>query len=318
MTGNELLDKLSLIDPAYVEEADREPKKKSYSWLKFGALAACLCLIIIGVVLQREPTDGIQDAVSNHFLAFPISLDSAPAALYHPISFEDRQKYGLVPADAIGLDERNTYHITESDLGEWMGAVSSCGDESLIGCDVYHFAKYPDKDSICIVDTPTGYAFYVCHWLYTEPAIGDTADVLLAVYDLPQSLETMELLTPSLQPIKEITDAAAMDAVFALISGKTNMGLAESNRRFAQAWYDAYGNEDVFFSEEAGYCKYRDVASIEKAQALWTEGEQVILITTERGYQMTIDFFPAVGVVSIGNGYYALTAAETELLRSLF
>ena len=318
MTGNELLDKLSLIDPAYVEEADREPKKKSYSWLKFGALAACLCLIIIGVVLQREPTDGIQDIVRNHLLAFPISLDSAPAALYHPISFEERQQYGLVPADAIGLDESNTYHITESDLGEWMGVVTSCGDESLIGCDVYHFAKYPDKDSICIVDTPAGYAFYVCHWLYTEPAIGDAADVLLAVYDLPQSLETMELLTPSLQPIKEITDAAAMDAVFALISGKTNMGLAESNRRFAQAWYDAYGNEDVFFSEEAGYCKYRDAASVEKAQALWTEGGQVILITTERGYQMTIDFFPAVGVVSIGNGYYELTAAEMELLRSLF
>lgn len=318
MTGNELLDKLSLIDPAYVEEADREPKKKNYSWLKFGALAACLCLIIIGVVLQREPTDRIQNIVSNHLLAFPISLDSTPAALYHPISFEDRQKYGLVPADAIGLDESNTYHITESDLGEWMGAVTSCGDESLIGCDVYHFAKYPDKDSICIVDTPTGYAFYVCHWLYTEPAIGDTADVLLAVYDLPQSLETMELLTPSLQPIKEITDTAAMDAVFALISGKTNMGLAESNRRFAQAWYEAYGNDDVFFSEEAGYCKYRDAASVEKAQALWTEGGQVILITTERGYQMMIDFFPAVGVVSIGNGYYELTAAETELLRSLF
>lgn len=318
MTGNELLDKLSLIDPAYVEEADREPKKKNYSWLKFGALAACLCLIIIGVVLQREPTDGMQDAVSEHLLAFPISLDSAPAALYHPISFEDRQQYGLVPADAISLDESNTYHITESDLGEWMGVVTSCGDESLIGCDVYHFAKYPDKDSICIVDTPTGYAFYVCHWLYTEPAIGDTADVLLAVHDLPQSLETMELLTPSLQPIKEITDTTAMDAVFALISGKTNMGLAESNRRFAQAWYDAYGNEDVFFSEEAGYCKYRNVDSIEKARALWTEGEQVILITTERGYQMTIDFFPAVGVVSIGNGYYELTAAEMELFRSLF
>lgn len=318
MTGNDLLDKLSLIDPAYVEEADREPKKKSYSWLKFGALAACLCLIIIGVVLQREPTDGVQNIVSDHLLAFPISLDSAPAALYHPISFEERQQYGLVPADAIGLDERNTYHITESDLGEWMGAVSSCGDESLIGCDVYHFAKYPDKDSICIVDTPTGYAFYVCHWLYTEPAIGDTADVLLAVYDLPQSLETMELLTPSLQPIKDITDTTVMDAVFSLIGGKTNMGLAESNRRFAQAWYEAYGNDDVFFSEEAGYCKYRDAASVEKAQALWTEGGQVILITTERGYQMMIDFFPAVGVVSIGNGYYELTAAEMELLRSLF
>lgn len=318
MRGNELLDKMALIDPAYVEAADQAPKKKNYSWLKFGAMAACLCLIIIGVVLQREPTDGMQDAVSNHLLAFPISLDSAPAALYHPISFEDRQQYGLVPADAIGLDESSTYHITESDLGEWMGTVTSCGDESLIGCNVYHFAKYPNKDSICIVDTPNGYAFYVCHWLYTEPAIGDTADVLLAVYDLPQSMEKMELYTPSLQPVREITDTAEIDVVFALLIGKTNIGLAQSNRRFAQAWYEAYGNDDVFFSEESGSCKYRNTDSIEKAQALWTEGEQVILITTDRGYQLTIDLFPVVGIASIGNGYYELTAAESEMLRSLF
>lgn len=317
MRGNELLDKMALIDPAYVEAADQTPKKKNYSWLKFGALAACLCLIIIGVVLQREPTDGMQDSVSNHLLAFPISLDSAPAALYHPISFEDRQQYGLVPADAIGLDESNTYKITESDLGEWMGTVISCGDESLIGCNVYHFAKYPNKDSICIVDTPNGYAFYVCHWLYTEPAIGDTADVYLSVYGLPESLETMELCTPSLQPVREITDTAEIDVVFALLSGKTNIGLAESNQRFAQAWYDAYGNDDVFFSEESGYCKYRNTDSIEKAKALWTEGEQVILITTDRGYQMAIDFFPAVGIVRNGNGYYDLTADEVETLTSL-
>ena len=60
------------------------------------------------------------------------------------------------------------------------------------------------------------------------------------------------------------------------------------------------------------------VSGQNRSDGLWTEGEQVILITTERGYQMTIDFFPAVGVAAIGNGYYELTAAETELLRSLF
>ena len=157
MTGNELLDKLSLIDPAYVEEADREPKKKNYSWLKFGALAACLCLIIIGVVLQREPTDG----VVTELLGYSISINGDTSVQYSPISFEERRQYGLVPDDAIGLDESNTYKITEADLGESMGVVTECVIESLIGCDVYHFAKYPDTDSICIVDTPHGYEFYV-------------------------------------------------------------------------------------------------------------------------------------------------------------
>ena len=49
MRGNELLDKMELVAPAYVEAADVKPKKKS--WLKWGALAACLCLIVFGATL---------------------------------------------------------------------------------------------------------------------------------------------------------------------------------------------------------------------------------------------------------------------------
>lgn len=44
MKGNELLEKMALIDPAYLEAADAVPKRK-ISWARFGALAACLCLI---------------------------------------------------------------------------------------------------------------------------------------------------------------------------------------------------------------------------------------------------------------------------------
>lgn len=45
MRGNEFLDKMELIDPAYIEAADTKPKKKENVWGKWGALAACLCLI---------------------------------------------------------------------------------------------------------------------------------------------------------------------------------------------------------------------------------------------------------------------------------
>lgn len=64
-------------------------------------------------------------------------------AVYFPISFDERRTYGLVDVDAIGLTKENTYKITEHDLGELMGIVNACGDEALVGCKVYHFAKYP-------------------------------------------------------------------------------------------------------------------------------------------------------------------------------
>ena len=51
MRGNELLDHMNLIDPAYVEAADRLPHKKKQPIVKWSALAACLCLAIAGTLI---------------------------------------------------------------------------------------------------------------------------------------------------------------------------------------------------------------------------------------------------------------------------
>lgn len=48
MRGNEFLDKMELIDPAYIEAADIQPNKKKSVWVKWGAMAACLCLLLVG------------------------------------------------------------------------------------------------------------------------------------------------------------------------------------------------------------------------------------------------------------------------------
>ena len=55
MRGNELLDKMELIVPAYVEAAETEPKVKKNIWIKWWAVAACLCLTAIGATLWRQP-----------------------------------------------------------------------------------------------------------------------------------------------------------------------------------------------------------------------------------------------------------------------
>ncbi len=45
MRGNELLDKMELVDPAYVEAADAAPKVRKNTWVKWGTIAACLFLV---------------------------------------------------------------------------------------------------------------------------------------------------------------------------------------------------------------------------------------------------------------------------------
>lgn len=56
--GFDLLDKMGLIAPAYVEAAEAQPKRRPPVWLKWGAAAACLTLLGylgIGLLPQKSP-----------------------------------------------------------------------------------------------------------------------------------------------------------------------------------------------------------------------------------------------------------------------
>ena len=56
MRGNELLDKMELIDPSFVEAADKMNRKKHVAWMKWGVAAACLGLVSLGLwsLLQKQ------------------------------------------------------------------------------------------------------------------------------------------------------------------------------------------------------------------------------------------------------------------------
>lgn len=53
MRGNELLDKMELIDSAYVEAADSKLYKKENNFAKWGAMAACLCLALVSAFIMK-------------------------------------------------------------------------------------------------------------------------------------------------------------------------------------------------------------------------------------------------------------------------
>ena len=46
MRGREMLDTIEHLNPAYIEAAAEKPKAKKAGWRKWGAMAACLCLVI--------------------------------------------------------------------------------------------------------------------------------------------------------------------------------------------------------------------------------------------------------------------------------
>lgn len=48
MRGDEFLDKLELVEDTYLEAAEQATGKKKVPWRKYGTLAACLCMLVIG------------------------------------------------------------------------------------------------------------------------------------------------------------------------------------------------------------------------------------------------------------------------------
>ena len=61
MRGNDFLDKMELIDPAYVEAADDKPKRKKRQRATWGALAACFAIMVLagtGILQDFWAQDG--------------------------------------------------------------------------------------------------------------------------------------------------------------------------------------------------------------------------------------------------------------------
>lgn len=106
---------------------------------------------------KESSTAGNYDAKEDP--AYTLVIDDA--YYYDVISFEERKAYGLVPEDAIGLTEENTYEITPQDLGTVIGTVTDCANAEWIGATLYHFASYPDDNTIGILEYEGTYTFYV-------------------------------------------------------------------------------------------------------------------------------------------------------------
>lgn len=78
MRGNELLDKMELIDPAYIEAADAAPNKRKSVWAKWGTLAACLCLVCVLAVPAMA-------AFSPAFYELLYAVTPATAQFFKPV-----------------------------------------------------------------------------------------------------------------------------------------------------------------------------------------------------------------------------------------
>ena len=139
MNTKKFSDVMSELNTKYVDEALNFKKNvKKTVWIKWGAMVACLCLIVAGVfalpyLIGNNPTTTSPVKEEN---AYGFTMEGSDI-LYFPISFSQRKTFGIVDEDAAGLTDKNTYKITADDLGDIMGIVGDSRKESIVGETVY-------------------------------------------------------------------------------------------------------------------------------------------------------------------------------------
>lgn len=89
MRGHHLLDKLELVDPAYVEAADQIPRR-NHTWYKWAVLAACLGLLSAWVLIPAQP---------EPFEPVSLQTITIPELYYGAMGFEGYLCYDIEELD---------------------------------------------------------------------------------------------------------------------------------------------------------------------------------------------------------------------------
>ena len=192
MRGNEFLEKMGLIAPEFIEEAEAKQKRRKNSWLKWLAAAACIC-ILAGVVLSvdfyeppQEPETSAPGEGPPNFTENGIKYFISPYA----DSVYKELPEGFVYAgetDAGGFE--NCPYYINPDMPEWVfvyhevrtnGEVDSSG--TIIPAEPHDaYVRYVDerlrgKDLVCVSGD-----YYISMW--SAKPYGNNPDVSAEYYD---------------------------------------------------------------------------------------------------------------------------------------
>lgn len=210
MTREQLFEAMVGIDEDRLEQSEKK-RKKSFRWIRFGAVAACIGLIGLAAnnffisSLQKDEYLGVRSQKSEMQIAGNFESQNGKemgaaggeiqedfflnGLWYTPINhreelsiegvqlYSEQRKENVESAkEDISLEDQVV--LSESDLGERMGVIEESENQELIGCTVYHDIRYPDSDQICIVKKGNFYQLYGVE----KETEWESLDVILAEY----------------------------------------------------------------------------------------------------------------------------------------
>ena len=310
MMNTNLLQAMGRIDPKLIADAapDVEQKKSTNKrWIKWASLAACLCIMITTVVVAIPyiSRDGNRDDVQNPAKSY---LQLINGFWYEPLSnpeflFEQYPELEQITNGGI-------YLITEDDLGEYIGVVPAYELENLSEGKAYHWIKYPELDSIIIVERNGKYNVYIAN---TNVPFDDykNSSAILNKFNLPALAVSMEVLNTN----TFIGDGLKIEEFCSIIANKECDLEYTYQDLIWQAWLSEKGEVGVNYDgNEFSY----DNAEIRDEFADYYGANIVtIVLNTKNGFEITMYFDTEFNYINICGRVYNLTDEETGRICTL-
>lgn len=151
MRGNEFLDKMGLIDHGYVEAADKMPVKRKNTWVKWAAIAACLCLIIGGFIYLRTADTGADTDYTENPTVSDVDVNK-PDNTANAETPEKPKDPITGDTETVGPEDQNNEDEEQIDEGLYIPQMElpdsvDTATMDMIGVVVYKGGIYTQSDS---------------------------------------------------------------------------------------------------------------------------------------------------------------------------
>ena len=191
MRGNELLDKMELADPAYVEAADRKPLRQRRGWIPWAAAAACLCLLIAAIPVFSQKPSTPQEGATDYGGPPRVAVNGRTYVISPYLANAEELPDGFTYAGTTDVDNgfEDCAYYTNPDIPEWIyvyqevrtdGTVDETG--TLVSTPPHNaYTRYVDerlrgKKLVCFDGN-----YYISMW--SAWYSGEDPDVIEAYYE---------------------------------------------------------------------------------------------------------------------------------------
>ena len=292
MNRKDLYQSMNQIDDDILERSEVRKKKKSSVWMKWGAMAACLCLLVgVLVPLANSLFNAKGGSSSQDDLLGDTALLYFQGALYECCyTKEGLKRVGLPSEITKDMAGEHVAYLKMGDVGGYQETTE------ITNMELFQYAPAPTRAVYVLRDGESYMAVLFCRTYFPDDigAYTDLAEVY-RFFDISDASDIVSIAQTDWNCGKvtgaEITEPNAIEEFYALTTDITKF-VSMGNNEFQSIVFDGIPEEE----------------QQEDHNAL-ADDLQVIRVETKDGFKFYLSYYPNYGFLYSGHAmaYHQVT-----------